>query len=768
MEEYLKELNKAQREAVVHTEGPALVIAGAGSGKTRVLTYRVARLLEKHVPAWSILALTFTNRAANEMKERIVRIVGEPTARSLWMGTFHSMFARILRIESAHLGYPANFSIYDATDSKNLIKDIVKKLNLDDQVYKPGEVLGRISMAKNQLVTPQRYAASHDILEADRFTARPRIMDIYKRYAIRCYKAGAMDFDDLLLNTNILFDDFPKILAKYQEHFRYILVDEYQDTNLSQYLIVNKLGAVHKNVCVVGDDAQSIYSFRGARIENILHFRNDYPEYRLFKLEQNYRSTKTIVNAANSIIAINKDQIRKKVWSDLEEGDPIELLNAITDSEEGYLIANSIQDHQMVEQCSYNEFAILYRTNAQSRVFEETLRKRNIPYKVYGATSFYQRKEIKDVIAYFRLVSNADDDESLKRVINYPARGIGKTTLDKLNQASNDKEVSLWKVLSSPEKYHLGFNQGTMGKLNEFRTLIEGYHAKLLITDAFDLARYIASTTGILKDLYHFDSPEEISRYENVQELLNGIKEFTIAPEFEGQLVTLDRFLENVSLLTDLDTDKEDDRDKVKIMTIHSAKGLEFRYVYIAGVEEDLFPSYLSVNSAKDLEEERRLFYVALTRAKKKVTISHAQTRFRWGTLTPCTPSRFIRELDEQFIRMPGTIPSNHYFNKSQEEPKHQAGLRKRTAQQPTSPAPSFNRRLVNIRDAARKESTGDFQADDPRKIQVGMNVEHSRFGKGKVISLEGSFPDLKATVFFPDVGQKQLLLKFAKLRILD
>ena len=764
MESYLTELNKAQREAVLHTEGPSLVIAGAGSGKTRVLTYRVAHLLEKGIPAWNILALTFTNRAAQEMKDRIATIVGKETARNLWMGTFHSMFARILRIESARLNYPSNYSIYDTIDSKNLIKEIIRELHLDEQVYKPSEVLGHISMAKNQLITPQMYAARHDLLDADRFTGRPRIIDIYKRYAIRCYKAGAMDFDDLLLNTVILFNDFPPVLEKYRQHFRYVLVDEYQDTNYAQYLIVNKLAAVHKNICVVGDDAQSIYSFRGARIENILHFRNDYPEYRLFKLEQNYRSTQTIVNAANSIIALNKDQIHKKVWSDLEEGEKIEVINAMTDTEEGYIIANSILDRQLAEQCSFNAFAVLYRTNAQSRVFEETLRKRNIPYKVYGAISFYQRKEIKDLIAYFRLVSNLSDDESLKRIINYPARGIGKTTLEKLIAIANERNISIWSVIEELPGNHQGFSKGTIDKLNEFTSLILHYRSRLPGTDAFELASEIVSSTGISKEHYHPGSPEEISKYENIQELLNGIKEFTVSPEHNDTPVTLDRFLENVSLLTDLDTDREDDRDKVKIMTIHSAKGLEFTYVYIAGVEEDLFPSYLSVGTARELEEERRLFYVALTRAKKKVMITHAQSRFRWGTLTPCVPSRFIRELDEQYLRQSPLWQQTSYSTVS--PPKQ------RPEKKPSLPAgdmiPAPGKRLISMKKIVSKESDPGFQADDPGKIQVGMTVEHARFGIGKVLNLEGTNPDIKATVFFPEFGQKQLLLKFARLRITD
>ncbi|MQY79316.1 MAG: AAA family ATPase, partial [Bacteroidetes bacterium] len=592
--DFLNELNKAQREAVVNYKGPSLVIAGPGSGKTRVLTYRIAYLLNEGVPAGSILALTFTNKAAKEMKDRVKQIVGFETARALWMGTFHSIFAKILRFESKHLGYPSNYTIYDKVDSKNVVKSVIKDMDLDDQVYKANDVLNRISAAKNSLITAQAYDNNPELKERDKIAGTPRISELYKLYAARCFKAKAMDFDDLLLNTNILFRDFPEILKKYQGKFSYILVDEYQDTNFAQYLIVNKLAEKHKNVCVVGDDAQSIYSFRGAKIENILNFRNDYPGYTIFKLEQNYRSTQKIVEAANSLIQKNRGQIHKTIWSKNKAGENIKVIRVLTDTEEGFVISNSILDTKLTQQLQFQDFAILYRTNAQSRIFEESLRKKNIPYKIYGSISFYQRKEIKDLLAYFRLIINNQDEEAFKRIINYPARGIGKTTLNKLDNYSNAKNINIWNIIKETDQYSVELNKGIRNKIQSFAQIIVDFSSKLKKIDAYDLAFEIASSTGLLKDLYNGKSPEEISKYENIQELLNGIKEFTQNPERSGKFVSLEEYMENVVLLTDADKEKEDDKNKVAIMTIHSAKGLEFQHVYIAGVEKDLFPSHLS------------------------------------------------------------------------------------------------------------------------------------------------------------------------------
>jgi DNA helicase-2/ATP-dependent DNA helicase PcrA len=774
--DYLKELNEAQREAVVNYHGPALVIAGAGSGKTRVLTYRVAHLLREGIKANSILALTFTNKAAREMKERIIRIVGDDVARALWMGTFHSIFARILRAESHLLGYPSNYTIYDTIDSKNVVKGIIKDMDLDDQVYRVNEVVGRISYAKNNLITAQAYSGNNALLEQDRKTRRPRLTDIYMQYAARCYKAGAMDFDDLLLNMNILLRDFPDVLSKYQERFHFILVDEYQDTNFAQYLTINKLAEKQKNVCVVGDDAQSIYSFRGARIENILHFKSDYPEYKLFKLEQNYRSTQNIVNAANSVIKKNKGQISKQVWSKRAVGEKIKVVRVLTDTEEGFLISNSILDTSLQKQLHYRDFAVLYRTNAQSRIFEEALRKRDIPYRVYGSISFYQRKEIKDMLAYYRLVCNKRDDEALRRILNYPARGIGKTTLTRLEQLADKHNLPIWEIIQNLSRYSSGINQGIGKKIEAFGDLIEEFSNRKANANAYDLALHIAKHTGILKELHNRISPEELSKFENLQELLNGIREFVSHSERADRFVPLDEYLENVSLLTDQDDEKDEVKDKVTIMTVHSAKGLEFKYVYIAGMEEDLFPSHLSVSDIKELEEERRLFYVALTRAKEQVTISYAQTRFRWGNLVNCLPSRFIHEINRDYIDEPeqehkivAPKPFEKGFNRS--FPTH----RKLITSTKTHPPGRFSSTHYVPEPETIKPNRGNnsdrenqYSGDDPKAIQTGMVVEHQRFGKGKVIHLEGKFPDVKATVFFQNHGQKQLLLKFARLKIIQ
>jgi DNA helicase-2/ATP-dependent DNA helicase PcrA len=781
--DFLKELNDSQYQAVVYNDGPSLVIAGAGSGKTRVLTFKIAYLLSQGMNARSILALTFTNKAAKEMKDRIAGIVGADLAKNLWMGTFHSIFSKILRFESAALGYSSNFSIYDTSDSKSVIKAVLKELNLDEQIYKVNDVLSRISMAKNNLVTPQSYAGNAQLIEQDRASRKPRIADIYQLYCLRCKKADAMDFDDLLLNTNVLFRDFPDVLEKYRRMFSYILVDEYQDTNFSQYLIVNKLAANHQRICVVGDDAQSIYSFRGAKIENILNFRSDYPNYKLFKLEQNYRSTKNIVNAANSIILKNHGQIKKNVWSDKPEGERIQVIDASTDQEEGFIVANGILDNRMLKHLNFSQFAILYRTNAQSRIFEEAMRRRNIPYKVFGSLSFYQRKEIKDLISYFRLTVNKNDDEALKRVINYPARGIGNVTVDKIEEYANSTGKSMWSSIGDIEIQNIGFNRGTIQKIETFKDIVNKFSAKLYTTEAYELATTIAKTSGIMADLKTDNTYESISRLENIEELLNSIQEYADSVRIENSMVTLDKYLENVSLLTDADNDKDEKADRVSLMTIHSAKGLEFDYVYIAGVEEDLFPSKMSVASPQELEEERRLFYVAVTRAAEMATISYASHRYKWGAPTVCSPSRFIKDIDEKYIDLPSSFYNHEEsfeYNGSYDDDMPAPRERKqrtpsapkaKAAQQLNTVLPlNLNKKLVDMKTAARQQSTPAemFDADDPLKIIAGMAVYHQQFGNGKVVNIEGSAPNSKAVVHFDSVGEKKLLLKFARLKIVE
>jgi len=757
VKDLLKELNNEQKEAVLNYKGPALVIAGAGSGKTRVLTYRIAHMLTEGVHPATVLALTFTNKAAAEMKERIANLVGAESARKLWMGTFHSIFARILRIEASALSFPTDYTIYDTSDSKNLLKTIIKEMNLDEKIYKPSEVLGRISNAKNNLVTPEAYAASSEIATRDSNNRRPMMAVIYTRYVARCKKAGAMDFDDLLLNTNILFRDHPAILQKYMSAFKYILVDEYQDTNYSQYLIIKKLSQNHNNVCVVGDDAQSIYSFRGAKIENILNFKRDYPEVRLHKLERNYRSTKNIVNAANSIIANNKDQIHKKVYSEKPEGEKIRLIEAKADNEEGFLIANLIKDLLFARQYQYRDVAILYRTNAQSRIFEESLRKLNIPYKIYGGVSFFQRKEIKDILAYFKLVINPSDEEALKRVINYPLRGIGKTTILKIEELALQTDATMWSIIENQTLMDLNFNKGVISKIHGFTALIKEFKSKLELMEAFDMAYSMVTTLGIFKELRDDKTPEGISRFENVEALLNGIREFTETSP-EGHSSGLTDYLQDVTLLTDADTEKAEDNNKVTLMTIHSAKGLEFKHVCIVGMEEELFPSHMSLNDPKNLEEERRLFYVALTRAGESLSLSYANSRYKWGLLGICNPSRFISEISEEFLERPVAVsrgnvsPADRYNSNTTYPPK---------------PA---NYGFLNERKMVRLDSPTDrpaptvssTEAADPSQIHIGFIVEHARFGIGEVVLLEGD----KATVDFSNHGKKQLLLKFAKLKI--
>ncbi len=758
MFDYLKDLNKIQYDAVVNTEGPALVIAGAGSGKTRVLTYRIAHLLRKEVRPSSILALTFTNKAAREMKERIAGVVGENMAGYLWMGTFHSIFARILRIEHEATGYPHNFTIFDAADSKNLIKSVIKSFRFDEKVYKPGIVASRISMAKNSLVTPVSYAQNIEITSIDSSMKMPAISEIYREYAKRSFLSGAMDFDDLLLKTNQLFNSHPGILEKYRERFSYILVDEYQDTNYSQYLIVKKLAKRYQNLCVVGDDAQSIYSFRGARIENILSFQQDYPNHKIFKLEQNYRSTKTIVNAANSVIAKNRRQIPKTVYSQKETGRPIKVISALTDNEEGFLVAREIAETQLRDHHKNMDYAILYRTNAQSRIFEEALRRRNIPYKIYGGLSFYQRKEIKDIIAFFRIVVNSWDNEALKRIINIPSRGIGQTTVGRLEETAVGMELPIWKILEElPGKNIAGFNKGIISRLGQFVEMIRGFMEVAKECDAFATAVAIAEKTGILKELSADKSPESVSRHENIQELLNAIKEFSLNALEEGASGKLSDYLENISLLTDQDTDKDDDRDKVTLMTVHSAKGLEFKNVFIVGLEEELFPS-LQQNMkrrAEAIEEERRLFYVALTRAEENVWLSYANQRYRWGRPSRCIPSRFLTELDKKFLE---GLNIDKYGSSSNKRESYQtpSGIYR---------SEIFRNKINNIKYAETTDK--NFKGDDPGKIVQGMIVEHQKFGTGKVLKVEGVSSDKKVFVFFQNAGNKQLLLKFAKLKII-
>ena len=740
-----------------------MVIAGAGSGKTRVLTFRVAHLLNIGVDPFNILALTFTNKAAREMKERILSLVGNADARNVWMGTFHSIFARILRIEGHVLGYPSNYSIYDTEDSKRLIRTIIKEMDLDPKVYNPGHVLNRISGAKTSLITPQAYNSNFEITNADSMAGKPRTGEIYGRYAVRLKKADAMDFDDLLFNTYVLFRDFPEVLYKYQKRFRYVLVDEYQDTNHVQYMIVKSLAADNENICVVGDDAQSIYAFRGANIQNILNFKKDYPDLSIFKLEQNYRSTKNIVNAANSVISNNKDQIHKTIWTQNDDGRQVTLVRASSDMEEGVMIADAIFREKMNHQLPNSDFAILYRTNAQSRSFEESLRRLNIPYRIYGGLSFYKRKEIKDLLAYFRLVINNRDEDALQRIINYPTRGIGQTTMEKAIVRADTLGISLWEVVEDPARTGLQVNAGVIQRLQNFVTMIRSFTVQLKSKNAFDIGKQIAVSSGILKDLYEDKSPEGLSRYENIEELLNAIKDFTeqdLQANEDGEIVspvkTLDAFMQDIALLTDADDKDKDDSNHVSLMTVHAAKGLEFPYVFVVGMEENLFPSIMSLNTRADLEEERRLFYVALTRAMKHVTVSYAESRYRWGNLTPCEPSRFIDEIDERYLDFPRQTLSR---------PRKSFPFERKETSVTSPEFSNYKKKsLKKINQASDKPPA--MNEADMENLQAGMQVMHERFGKGKVLAVEGLGGNKKATVFFNNVGQKQLLLKFAKLTI--
>ncbi len=764
---FLDQLNEPQKQAVTNYKGPAMVIAGAGSGKTRVLTYRVAYLLKNGIDPFNILALTFTNKAAREMKERILHLVGSTDAQNVWMGTFHSVFARILRVEGHLLGYPSNFTIYDTDDSKSLIRTLLKEQGLDPKVYLPGWILSRISSAKSNLISARDYNENADFTSQDRMSAKPLMGTLYSLYTARCKKSAAMDFDDLLFNMNLVLRDYPEVLLKYQRKFNYILVDEYQDTNYAQYLIVKKLAARNENICVVGDDAQSIYGFRGANIQNILNFKHDYPDMKVYKLEQNYRSTKNIVNAANSIIVHNKEQIFKEIWTENDEGPRLKLMRASTDTEEGNMVANYVFETKMNNQLLNSDFAILYRTNAQSRSMEEALRKLNIPYRIYGGLSFYKRKEVKDLLAYFRLVINPADEEALKRIINYPARGIGSTSMDRIIIAADQMGKSIWEILESIEILELGLNQGIKSKIIGFVNMMKSFMIQQKTRNAYNLAQDIAKASGIMKDLNDDKTPEGISRFENIEELLNGIKDFsenfqTQQTEEGSTIKTLDTYLQDIALLTDADQDDKDDNNKVSLMTIHSAKGLEFPYVFVVGLEENLFPSIMSINSRTDLEEERRLFYVAVTRAEKAAILSYAENRYKWGNMTMSEPSRFISEIDEKYVDFPRkSVTTPPGFNKFKVD---DTGFHMPKA---TTYNPENLKKIGDSRHQNNNDETANFEGSPVEDIKVGMQVEHQRFGVGKITDVEGNGANRKATVFFAAIGSKQLLLKYAKLRII-
>ncbi|NDV79554.1 ATP-dependent helicase [Dysgonomonas sp. 511] len=780
MDNILDNLNQQQREAVEYINGPSLIIAGAGSGKTRVLTYKIAYLLQQGFHPQSILALTFTNKAAREMKERIAELIGWQYARYLWMGTFHAVFSRILRTEAEKIGFTANFTIFDSADSRNLIKTIIKQFLLDDKVYKPARVQAIISNAKNALISPQMYAANKELVEYDRRSKMPVVKDIYKEYNNRLKASNTMDFDDLLFHTNCLFRDHPEVLKNYQERFQFILVDEYQDTNFAQYLVVKQLADAHHRVCVVGDDAQSIYSFRGANIENILKFKEVYPESKLFKLEQNYRSTRNIVNAANSLIQQNSEQIKKTIYSENDEGERIEIAGAYSDFEEGVIVSNKIWDIRRDKNASYGDFVILYRTNAQSRIFEEALRKKNIPYRIYGGLSFYQRKEIKDVIAYFRMVVNPNDEEAFKRIINFPARGIGNTTMNKVLAAARLHNVSLWEIIGDSLSYNLDVNAGTARKLKDFRTLIESFIEQLHDLSAYELAVGIVKQSGIATEAYQDQTPEGMSRQENLQELLSGIHEFCETRKEEGaESVGLLDFLSEVSLLTDQDTDKEAGQEKVTMMTVHASKGLEFDNVFIVGLEEDLFPSAMAKDEYRGLEEERRLFYVAITRAREFCMITYARSRFRNGQINACNPSRFLRDIDTSYLNVSnGVLGGGFVFNKpetyesrtfgggygsSSKDNSEKTAYTSSVASAGSSSLPkAAPPKFVNTKIASPKISAGKNAGE----VEVGAVIKHERFGIGKVTAVTGDPDSRKATVEFENSGVKQLLLKFARFDI--
>jgi DNA helicase-2/ATP-dependent DNA helicase PcrA len=774
MQRYISQLNEAQQAPVLQKDGPMIVIAGAGSGKTRVLTVRIANLMSQGVDAFNILALTFTNKAAREMKKRIADIVGTNEAKNLWMGTFHSVFAKILRSEADKLGYPSNFTIYDSQDSLRCLGGIIKEMQLDKDIYKPKQILGRISSYKNSLITVKAYFNNPELQEADAMSKKPRMGEIYQQYVERCFKSGAMDFDDLLLKTNELLNLYPDVLSKYQNRFRYILVDEYQDTNHSQYLIVRALSDRFQNICVVGDDAQSIYAFRGANINNILNFQKDYENVQLYRLEQNYRSSKNIVEAANNVIDKNKTKLDKIVWTSNDDGPKIKVHRSLTDGEEGRFVAATIFEQKMQNQMLNGQFAILYRTNAQSRAMEDALRKRDIPYRIYGGLSFYQRKEIKDVLAYLRLVINPKDEEALVRVINYPARGIGDTTVEKLTVAANHYKRSIFEVMEHIDKIDLKLNSGTKAKLNDFVTMIKSFQVINENQDAFFLTDHVTKKTGLVQELKKDGTPEGIAKIENIEELLNGIKDFTEGQkEIDGARGALAEFLEDVALATDLDKDTGDD-DRVALMTIHLAKGLEFPHVFIVGLEEDLFPSAMSLNTRSELEEERRLFYVALTRAEHQAYLTYAQSRYRWGKLVDSEPSRFIEEINDEYLEYLNPVDSGYRYKPVMDIDvfgdidKSKLRLAKPTAGTPPKyltqdqPSPTANiRRLKPV--SSNSVSSNVVDAN----LNVGNIVMHERFGKGQIVNIEGIGADKKAEIRFDVGGLKKLLLRFAKLDVI-
>lgn len=771
----MDELNEAQKEAVLQREGPMIIIAGAGSGKTRVLTYRIAHLMQNGVDPFNILSLTFTNKAAREMKSRIAGVVGQSEAKNLWMGTFHSVFARILRSEADKLGYPSNFTIYDTQDSVRLISSIIKELQLEKDKYKPKQVLGRISQFKNSLITVRAYYQNPEVMEADKVSGRPKIGSIYKEYVERCFKAGAMDFDDLLLRTNELLTRFPEVLAKYQDRFRYILVDEYQDTNHSQYLIVRALADRYQNICVVGDDSQSIYAFRGANIQNILNFQKDYDDVKIFKLEQNYRSSSTIVQAANSVIDKNKTKLDKEIWTSNKEGELIKVMRTFSEGDEGRFVANSIFENQMQHQLPNDSFTVLYRTNAQSRAIEDALRKKNIKYKIYGGLSFYQRKEIKDTLAYLRLLVNPSDEEAFKRVINYPARGIGQTTIDRLVIAANEHKISIFELLSQLESISININAGIRAKLINFRDMIKSFQIEARSKNAFEMADLVVKKTRLIRDIESEGTPESVARVENVQELMNGVKDFIEEQKQKDEDASLAFFLEDVALATDFDKEK-DDVPRVSLMTIHLAKGLEFPYVYIVGLEENLFPSAMSMNTRSEIEEERRLFYVALTRAEKQVYLSYAQSRYRWGKLIDCEPSRFLEEVDEKFIDYitPKKEPmkSNSFIDKDifGSPDKKKIRFKKpvtRKVEKNRNKPPMKPMKVMPPKNLKKVSHLGGTQNLFDHNLVQGNVVEHAKFGQGEVLSVEGTGTSKKAEIRFQSGDTKKLLLQFAKLKII-
>lgn len=771
MNNYLNELNEPQRQAVETTQGPLMVIAGAGSGKTRVLTYRIAHLIKNGVDPFNILALTFTNKAAREMKDRIASVIGSSESKNLWMGTFHSIFARILRVEAVRLGYPSDFTIYDTQDTQSVMKKVLDELQLDKDIYKPKQVLHRISQFKNNLITVRAYHNTPELIEADTAAMKPRMGDVYRAYVDRCFKSGAMDFDDLLLRTNEVLTRFPEVLAKYQERFKYILVDEYQDTNHSQYLIVKALASRYENLCVVGDDAQSIYAFRGANIRNILSFQQDYPDAKVIPLEQNYRSTKTIVGAANQVIAQNRDQLEKNVWTANEQGETIPVYRALSDADEARYVASQIFELQMNAQLKNQDIAILYRTNAQSRAIEEALRKRNFPYRVFGGTSFYQRKEIKDLVAYLRLLINQNDEEALLRIINYPARGIGQTTINKLLIAADELDRSVFQVLENIRNHasKMGINAGTLQKLEEFMTMIKSFQVMLKNHDVYEVSMHVAKTTKLLGTLKEDDTPEGISRLENVQELLNSIQGYV---EEQKQLdegdPSLSGFLENVALATDADNE-EDDRNKISLMTVHLAKGLEFPAVFIVGLEENLFPSMMNLNTRQELEEERRLFYVALTRAERFAHLTYSVSRFRWGKIVDSEPSRFLEEIDDKYLdwkNLNAGLPINRSGLDVNLFDEPYSDIRKFEPKKKAVETSSFKPK-ANMKPVAQAKITNQSNGEDV-ELAAEKIVVHDRFGRGKVIRLEGEPGNVKATILFDHAGEKKLLLNFAKLKVLE